>query len=160
MEQAISADLPPISRDLAASCAAQLEWLQSFISSAAKDDDASLVASISAAWLDSGAWAAYLFWSCVSPAPQEQPAPTNPDPNPPPSTRDPSPSRLRCVSLGVMGFLSLGMVGPLVFGGHGRRGHGHQGVLVLVVVVGIARTFFMIYAQVTPPLPPPLSPDA
>ena len=54
------------------------------------------------------------------------------------------------ISLGVLGFLSLGMVGPILFGGHGRRGggQGQEGILLLVVVVGIVRTFFMIYSFV------------
>ena len=37
------------------------------------------------------------------------------------------------LSLGVIGFLSLGMVGPILFGGHGRRGgaQGQEGGLLL-----------------------------
>ena len=37
------------------------------------------------------------------------------------------------LSLGVLGFLSLGMVGPILFGGHGRRGggQGQEGILLL-----------------------------
>ena len=48
------------------------------------------------------------------------------------------------VSLGLLGFLTLGMMGPVFFGG-GRRGHGHEGMLLLFVVVGIIRTFSLIY---------------
>ena len=46
--------------------------------------------------------------------------------------------------IGLSGFLTLGMMGPVLW----HRGQ-HDSVLVLVIVVGIVRTFWLIYLGVT-----------